>query len=104
MLDEATLLHPDDIRSNVEQTVPWRDDLARFRLGETLRRRWSDGGDHRRRNDEMTECRHDDASQAFLSSRAAAASLRVRLPPAARCGIHDDVVDTLGLGEHGHMA
>jgi hypothetical protein len=30
--------------------------------------------------------------------------LRVGLPPDARCGIHDDVVDTLGLGEHGHMA
>jgi hypothetical protein len=31
-------------------------------------------------------------------------SLRVGLPPDACCGIHDDVVDTLGLGEHGHMA
>jgi hypothetical protein len=41
---------------------------------------------------------------ARLSSRAAVASLRVGLPPDARCGIHDDVVDTLGLGEHGHMA
>ena len=39
-----------------------------------------------------------------LSSQLAVASLRVGLPPEARCGIHDDVVDTLGLGEHGHMA
>src|SRR5215469_775785 len=41
---------------------------------------------------------------ARLSSRAAVGSSRVGLPPDARCGIHDDVVDTLGLGEHGHMA
>jgi len=41
---------------------------------------------------------------ARLSSRAAVASLRVGLPPDARCGIHDDVVDTLGLVKHRHMA